>query len=204
MLPDIDPCALALFRAGAVKFGAFRLKLHETNPDAPLSPFYLDMRVIRSHPEERRIVVDEYEKLIQGIPFDVLADVPTAATPLVAILADRLDASMVTPRTDTKTHGSGAAIDGAFEPGQRALVIDHLITGADSKLEAIRCLEAGGLVVTDVVVLVDRQQGGVKRLQEAGYKVHVKYPISELLRYYMEAELLEKTKGEEVFQYLKL
>ncbi|OHA64964.1 MAG: hypothetical protein A2672_02285, partial [Candidatus Wildermuthbacteria bacterium RIFCSPHIGHO2_01_FULL_49_22b] len=197
-------CADALFMAGAVKFGAFRLNLHETNPDASLSPVYIDMRVIRSHPEERRIVADEYEKLIRNIPFDVLADVPTAVTPFVAMLADRLGVPMVTPRGNEKTHGSGATIDGAFQPGQRALVIDDLITSADSKLEAIRTLEAGGLVVTDVVVLIDRQQGGVERLQEAGYKVHVKYLISKLLHYYMETGRLEQEKGQQVFKYLGL
>ena len=33
--------ARALFDEGAVKFGAFRLKLHDEHPDAPLSPIYL-------------------------------------------------------------------------------------------------------------------------------------------------------------------
>lgn len=196
--------AKALLTAGAVKFGAFRLKLHETNPDAPLSPVYIDMRVLRSHPQERSIVVDEYEKLIRvnGLSFDILADVPTAATPFVAILADRMGVPMVTPRSGEKTHGSGASIDGTFQQGQRALVIDDLITKADSKLEAIRILQEGGLVVTDVVVLVDRQQGGVARLQQAGFKVHVRYPISQLLSQYVESGDLAEEKAREVFQYL--
>ena len=33
------------------KFGAFRLKLHETLPEAPLSPIYLDLRVLQSFPD---------------------------------------------------------------------------------------------------------------------------------------------------------
>ncbi|HCM36884.1 MAG: hypothetical protein A3J30_02535 [Candidatus Wildermuthbacteria bacterium RIFCSPLOWO2_02_FULL_47_9c] len=198
-----DQCADALFRAGAVKFGAFRLTSHETtNPDAPLSPICIDLRVVRSDPLARTLVVDEYQQFVRPIPFDVLADVPTAATPIVAILADRLGVPMITPRGLEKTHGLGATIDGAFEPGQRVLVIDDLITRADSKLEAIRCLEAGGLVVTDVVVLVDCQQGGRERLREAGYNLHVRYTISELLRYYMETGQIKEEKGHEVFRYL--
>ncbi|MBI4114386.1 MAG: hypothetical protein HY445_00915 [Candidatus Niyogibacteria bacterium] len=199
-----DKCADALFAAGAVKFGEFRLKLHETNPDAPLSPIYIDLRVVRSHPAERRIVVDEYQKLIQGIPYDVLADVPTAATPFVAILAERLGVPMVTPRGGEKTHGSGSSIDGTFKSGQLALVVDDIITKADSKLEVINTLKEGGLLITDVVVLVDRQQGGVERLQREGYKVHVKYPLAQLLRYYVETGQIEKVMGERVLKYLGL
>ncbi len=41
----------ALLECGAVKFGAFRLKLHEREPDAPLSPIYVDLRVLRSWPD---------------------------------------------------------------------------------------------------------------------------------------------------------
>ena len=41
----------ALLACGAVKFGAFRLKLHEREPDAPLSPIYVDLRVLRSWPD---------------------------------------------------------------------------------------------------------------------------------------------------------
>ena len=197
-----DVCADALFDIGAMEFGAFRLALHKTHPDAPLSPIYINLRGVRSHPAVLSIVVEEYEKLIQGIDYDVLADVPTAATPFVAILANRLQVPMVTPRGGEKTHGSGATIDGTFQSGQRALVIDDLITGADSKLKAIYALEEGGLEVTDIVVLVDRQQGGVDRLRKEGYMVHVRYAISDLLSYYMETERLGPEKGAEVFEYL--
>ncbi len=38
----------ALFNIGAIKFGAFRLKLHEKNPTAPLSPIYVNLRDLRS------------------------------------------------------------------------------------------------------------------------------------------------------------
>ena len=41
----------ALLATGAVKFGAFRLKLHEKQPDAPLSPIYVDLRTLRSFPD---------------------------------------------------------------------------------------------------------------------------------------------------------
>ena len=81
-------------------------------------------------------LVDVYEELIRPLQFDLLADVPTAATPLVSSLSDRLGVGMVTPRTDAKTHGSGASIDGLLnsDQGKRAVLIDDLVTMAVPEL----------------------------------------------------------------------
>ena len=51
LTPKQRAFADGLLASGAVKFGAFRLKLHETQPDAPLSPMYVDLRVLRSFPD---------------------------------------------------------------------------------------------------------------------------------------------------------
>jgi len=151
-----------LFEVGAMKFGNFKLKLHDKNPEAPLSPVYIDLRVLRRFPEAKAAAVRVYEELVQPLRFDLLADVPTAATPLVSSLSDRLGVGMVTPRTDAKVHGSGAKVDGLLESdnGKTAVVVDDLVTRADSKLEAVNVLKDNGVNVTDVVVLIDRKQGG--------------------------------------------
>ena len=177
---DAERLARALVEAGAIQFGAFRLKLHEERPEAPLSPLYINLRLLRSHPDQMDVAVAAYRSLLVGLEFDVLADVPMAATPFVAILSHLTRVPMVTPR-EPKTHGSGATIDGAFRPGQTAVVIDDLVTKADSKLEAIRVLEGQGLRVRDVLVLVDREQGGAQQLAAAGYTLRAALRLSDLL-----------------------
>ncbi|RME12851.1 MAG: orotate phosphoribosyltransferase, partial [Bacteroidetes bacterium] len=42
-------------------------------------------------------------------------------------------------------------------------------------------LKAAGLRVQDAVVLINRQQGGVQTLQQAGYKLHAAMTITYLL-----------------------
>ncbi len=176
-----------LLTSGAVKFGAFRLKLHGPPPDAPLSPMYVDLRVLRSFPDALDAAVATLRELIEarGLRFDRYADVPMAATPMVAVLSHLTRVPMITPR-EAKTHGAGGNINGAFTPGETALVIDDVVTHADSKLEAIRVLEANGLVVRDVVVLVDREQGGPEAIAAAGYTLHAAVTISQLLDYWRE------------------
>lgn len=52
------------------------------------------------------------------------------------------------------------------------MVLDDLISDGGSKIEAIAPLEAAGLKVRDVVVLIDRQGGGTETLAAAGYRLH--------------------------------
>lgn len=93
---------------------------------------------------------------------------------------------MITPRTDLKGHGSGAKIDGFLETdkGKTALLIDDLVTKADSKLEAANILLKEGLIVTDVVVLIDREQGGKEELAEKGLTLHSAITLTEMFNYY--------------------
>jgi uridine monophosphate synthetase len=199
---DTEALARAIFAAGAIQFGAFRLKLHEERPDAPLSPVYVNLRLLRSYPDQMDVAVAAYRALLQRCRFDLLADVPMAATPFVAILSHLTRIPQITPR-ERKTHGSGASIDGAYQPGQTAVVIDDLVTKADSKLEAIRVLEAEGLVVRDVLVLVDREQGGAHQLAEAGYTLHAAARFSELLAIYRQTGLMDEAAHARVTEYLR-
>ncbi|MFC1978524.1 orotate phosphoribosyltransferase [Chloroflexota bacterium] len=195
--------AIQLLDTGSVKFGTFKLKLHETSPDAPLSPIYIDLRIMRSFPNVMATAVGVYRELIKNLKFDLLADCPTSATPATAILAHVTARPMISPRKGDKGYGSGAKIDGSFREGQAVLLIDDLITGANSKFEAIKALQDHGLVVKDVVVLVDREQGGADQLKRAGYTLHSALKLTEQLDYYLEQGKISAEKHKEVLSYIK-
>jgi len=175
-----------LFDIGAIKFGAFKLKLYDVRPEAPLSPIYIDLRILRRFPQAKLAAVDAYQELASNLKFDLLADIPTAATPLVASLSDRLGIGMITPRMDPKGHGTGAKIDGFLDSdkGKVVLLMDDLVTKADSKLEAAQVLIQNGLIVNDVVVLVDREQGGREELAEKSLKLHAAMTMTKMLDFY--------------------
>lgn len=206
--PTGQDVALELWAIGGVKYKdrspggmGFRLKLHDKNPDEPLSPYYVDLRLARSMPRLLRHIGLLFAQMSYNLHFDLIADVPTAATPLAVVLSQQLNVPMITPR-ENKTLESGAVIDGVYEEGQLVLVIDDLITKGDSKLETIGQLEIARLKVVDVLVLVDREQGGVKQLEEAGYKVHVAFTITELLDFYREKGLLSSEAHQEIADYI--
>ena len=76
---------------------------------------------------------------------------------------------MIYPRKEVKTYGTKAEIEGEYHAGETIVVIDDLATTGGSKFEAIEKLTGAGLVVKDVVVLVDRQSGAKESLERAGY-----------------------------------
>lgn len=199
-----EQLAVELLKIGAIKFGNFRLKLHDKNPDAPLSPIYIDLRLLRSFPDVIDSAVDVYRDLSTGFLFDVYADVPTAATPVVAILSHVTRVPMISPRKDEKKHGTTAPIDGIFAPGQRVLLIDDLITNAGSKLETISVLEDNRLKVSGVVVLIDREQGGGPELEKNGYACRAAFRLTQVLEFYSRTGLINRDDYKRTLDYLHL
>ncbi|OGM22502.1 hypothetical protein A2863_02980 [Candidatus Woesebacteria bacterium RIFCSPHIGHO2_01_FULL_38_9b] len=199
--------ALSLFDSGVFLFdfeNGFRLKHHEKYPNAPLSPFYINLRLLQSHPETAKLeAVTSLIELSDGLEFNRITAVPRAADPLVSSMADRTGWSQITPRTENKDHGLEVGIDGVYEPGDTVLVVDDLITTAASKLEMIKVLKSKGLVVRDVVVVFDREQGGEQELAEKGYNLHAALEIKPTLQYYSRVGRITQEQLVKVLAYLE-
>ena len=182
----------------------FRLKLHQSKPDAPLSPFYIDLRVLRSYPQTaKRTARMLFEFMLNGLGAEVLADVPTAITPIVSSVSDRTGIPMITPRP-AKDHGAGGNIDGIWSvDGATAVLFDDLVTEAHSKIEAATVLLNAGITVKDVVVLVDREQGGRKQLEAVGLTLHTAFTITELLALYRDTGKISQHLYGEIARYLE-
>jgi len=118
-----------------------------------------------------------------------LAALPYAALPIGTAVALRLGVPLIYPRKETKAYGTRAAVEGVFEAGETAVMLDDLATTGGSKFEAAEKLEAAGLQVRDVVVLIDRQSGAREQLAARGLRLHAVFTLTELLNLW-EAERL--------------
>ncbi len=164
----------ALLSTGCFRLGNFVLKsgLH--------SPFYIDLRKLISDPEAMRTAAEAYARLARPIGFDRLAGIPAAGLPLATVAGMRLNVPMLWPRMPAKEHGTGNRIEGAYSAGEKVLLLDDLITTGASKREAIDILRGEGLVVEDLIVLVERGRRGKADMEGAGVRLHAFIQVREL------------------------
>lgn len=167
--------ALALHEIGAIKFGEFTLK------SGIKSPIYIDLRLLISYPKVLKMISKAMIELAEGLEFDVIAGIPYTALPIATAISIEKDWPMVYARKEVKDYGTKKKIEGVFKEGDTALIIDDLITTGGSKFETVEPFEASGLKIKDFIVLVDREQGGGKLLEEKGFKLHSVIGINEIL-----------------------
>lgn len=167
--------ALALHEIGAIKFGEFTLK------SGMKSPIYIDLRLLISYPKVLKMISEAMIEVSKDLEFDVVAGIPYTALPIATVISVSQDWPMVYARKEVKDYGTKKKIEGVYKEGDTALIIDDLITTGGSKFETVEPFEASGLKIRDFVVLVDREQGGGRLLEEKGYKLHSIIGINELL-----------------------
>ena len=188
--------ANGLLELGCIQFGEFTLK------SGDISPVYIDLRRIISHPNFLHQVGRAFQELVEPLKFDHLAALPYAALPIACVTSLLGGWSMVYPRKEEKTYGTKAPVEGIFSAGETAVVIDDLITTGGSKLEGINKLKENGLKVKDIVVLIDRSVDAKTSLEKEGFALHSYFSLQELLSFYRENGLVDQDLLQRTYRYL--
>jgi orotate phosphoribosyltransferase len=196
-----DDLIQILLRTGAIKFGTFTLA------SGKLSPYYIDLRLLPSYPEAFRKILGFYVALAKieiGLKnFDRIAGIPTAGIPFSAVLAFNLEKPFLYIRKEIKTHGRERKVEGLLMPGDRILLVDDLITTGTSLLAAADAVTAEGAVVKDVLVLIDREEGGKQALSKLGIKLHYLLKISEAAKTLYEVGAIDQEQLKAILKQVK-
>lgn len=121
-----------------------------------LSPVYTDCRILMAYPDKRRIIRDLYIDAIKksGIQFDVVAGTATAGIPHAAWIADELNLPMVYVRGSAKDHGKENLLEGIIKKGQKAIVIEDLVSTGESSISSTNAVRKAGGTVSHVFAII--------------------------------------------------
>lgn len=115
------------------------------------SPVYCDNRLLISTVESREFIIQAFCKKIKQLKVDVIAGTATAGIPWAAWISHELKLPLVYIRSSSKDHGRQNAIEGATKAGQKAVLIEDLISTGKSSIAAARKLIEAGVKVEKVL-----------------------------------------------------
>ena len=156
----------------ALQFGDFTLA------SGKKASYYLDCRKLTLDGEAANVIA-------QGILETLADDLPDAVGGM-AIGADPITAAVITcswqqknplkgfiVRKEAKQHGTGQQVEGPVEPGQRAVMMEDVITTGGSSLRAIQHARDFGLVVDRIVAIVDRGDDSAAIFEKVLSLIHI-------------------------------
>jgi len=137
------------------------------------SNHYFDCKRTTLNSEGAWLVGEAVLDVIKGLPSwpKAIGGLTHGADPIVGSVMMRaraaglcLDGFYV--RKEPKMHGTKNRIENAPEPGSEVVIVDDVVTGGGSVLNAITAIEEADCRVLAVITLVDRLEGGGDKLRK--------------------------------------
>ena len=193
--------SLGLVRSKALKIGDFTLA------SGKKSPYYVDLRQSISDPIAMDWIAGSLARIVANEvgrdKVDKVMGVPTAGVPFATLVSQKLAIPMLYFRKEKKEHGVGKKIEGAMGRDDRVVMIDDLVTTGQSVIEAASAAREQGGVVSELVVLLDREQKGEEYLQAQNIQLHVLFKISEAFDWLREVELIRAEDYQTIMAYIE-
>lgn len=170
-----------------------------------LSPVYSDMRLLVSYPKERKVVVNELSKVIKMLKkSDILAATATGGIPHASFLSVKLDMPMVYVRGKAKEHGKKSQIEGLFKKGQKAIIVEDMISTGGSSLETLSALKKAGGKVNDIIAIFTYTMPvSLTNIKKAGVKLSALTTFPEVVDMAVKMGKMKEKDKELVLEWLK-
>jgi len=139
-----------------------QVKAVKLNPKKPFtwasgwkSPIYCDNRLTMSYPQIRTYIRQEFVKMIREEvgDIDIVVGVATGGIGIGALVAQEMGLPFAYVRSSQKSHGLTNQIEGVVESGQRAVVIEDLISTGGSSMKAVEALREVGCNVKAMIAI---------------------------------------------------
>jgi len=170
-----------------------RQKSFRYSPDKPFklvsgreSPYYIDCRPTTHNAQGLALIGEIIFQLIRDLKVTAIGGLTMGADPIAhaTALTSYLKGQPINAfsvRQRPKEHGTGGLLVGDVTPGDRAVVVEDVVTTGGSALRAVAAAREFGLKVVKVLILVDRQEGGKEVVAQEVPQVEAVFTISDLI-----------------------
>lgn len=187
-----------LLEKNMIKLGEFTLKSGKT------SPIYINLREMIAYPDLLKQIADTiYAQKPADFKPDLICGVPYSALTLMTHLSLKHNIPMILKRKEAKTYGTKQLLEGIFTKGMNCVVIEDVVTTGQSTMETINELRAAGLEVTEILVLIDREQGAAEAFKAENVNYHAAFTLKQLIKEMVKIEHLSPTKAKTIIEDLK-
>ena len=153
-----------------LQLGSFELEGGEN------TPIWVDLRQIIAVPEVLRQMAELMWSSVRRLDANMICAGTANMVPVATAMSLLFEVPLL-----TCDPSKGDEIVGRFEPQQKCVFVHDVLNKGTLTLHTLNLLHKQGLVVTDIVVFVDRQAGGKEHLAMQGYNVHASFEFSELM-----------------------
>ncbi len=200
--------AKALWDLGAVQFGDFTVGRTTSH-----SPIYVNLRLLISNPRALqragRVIHNEVQTLqrmrhARVQPFQRVSGIPFGGLHLALSYSLASKTPLIYLHPAKERNGARAFVEGKYEHGETVLLVDDLITSGGNVIETGTFLKTeAGLKTKDVVVLLDRQEGGEQRLRRHGYNLISILGLETMLNYLMASGRIDEHWYRKSIEYIQ-
>jgi orotate phosphoribosyltransferase len=162
-----------LKKCQAIKFGNFILT------SGAISNYYIDIKKASTNP----IILEKITKKIVKYTknYDLIAGMELGAVPLIVALSLETKIPFVIIRKTKRNHGTSKQIEGNEVKNKSVLIIEDVTTSGNSVIESIKILKKQNAILDKVIVIVDRESGAKKKINDLGLKLISLLSVSEII-----------------------
>lgn len=151
-----------------------------------MSKFYIDCKKVLSYPEARLLIGELIYDRIRELQLDAVGGLALGAYPLALTVSDAIyrhdqrTVRVFVVRKEAKGHGLKKHVEGDIKQGDKALVVEDVVTMGQSTLEAVSKSREEGLEIVKIIALIDRQEGGRENIESQGIPFETLFTRTDL------------------------
>lgn len=166
----------ALKACGAIRYGDFTLA------SGKKSKYYIDIKKASTDPKTLKLIARQAAFRIKQMDVNIIAGVELGGVPLATAVSMETELPLLIVRKAVKDYGTKSRFVGEIKPEDRLVMLEDVTTSGGSVRNAIEVVRETGANVKYVISVVDREEGAIENLKEAGTELVPLVSASDLLK----------------------